>query len=248
MMSSSRPLIENSNLPPRSAGDDLVELHVARARHHVVEAEVALAHRRQDAHRAPTPMPSSPAAVRALLDEVVELRVHAARGRRRRTPAGRSSPRAGTAELGRVVRVARAARALRARRAPGATTSSIRNISCSAPMRRTPVSKRSSASMRSSARRSARIALMNSRCRSPSSLPSTSLCSRVVIGSAPSRSRVHSSRICGNIAPPRHPVVVPLGPPRVDAVRDALRARARSPGSTTRRCPRPGPRPRRCRM
>jgi len=40
---------------------------------------------------------------------------------------------------------------------------SIKNISCSAPMRRTPDSNRSSSSMRSSACTSARIAFMKAR-------------------------------------------------------------------------------------
>ena len=50
----------------------------------------------------------------------------------------------------------------------GAHALSMRNISCSAPIRRLPVSNLPSRSIRSSARRSARIACMNSRRLAPS--------------------------------------------------------------------------------
>jgi hypothetical protein len=161
-----------------------------------------------------------------------------ARGRPRRGAAGRSWPRAETARARWCSAGRRGVSIIGTAPLAGATRWSMRNISCSAPMRRTPDSKAPSASIRSSASRRCNSARMNSRCRRRrarrTAVCATCLCSAGLrsCGSpfASTGSLVHSSRYCGQHHAPRGPVVVPLGAPDVHAVGDALRGRAYCPG------------------
>ena len=211
--SSSRPLIETSNLPPRSAVTILLSVHVARARHHVVEAEVASCASSAGCPSARRCMPSSRGrAARACStssSSCVSICDEAVAGEQLRIAVDLELE---LAELGRVVRVARRRSSTcsdAARRAPALVdrgTSPARRR-CGARRSRTC----SSASMRSSARRSARIARHELALRARRrARPSTSLCVRVV-GHA-SLAVVHSPRILRQHLAPRQPVVVPLGP------------------------------------
>ncbi len=118
MMSSSSPLMEISNLPSRSSCIDLAEGLVARARHHVVQAEVALAHGRQDAHQHRLQVDLRGGLAR-LLHQLVELPLHAreAIARQRLRIAVRLELE--QAELGGEVIVVQTLRASRGRPAPG---------------------------------------------------------------------------------------------------------------------------------
>ena len=160
MISSSRPLIENSNVPPRSSVDRLVERAGSAGSAPCCRAPRSrLAHRRQDADQHDAACRARRAAARALSTSSSSCCSHAARGRRRRSSCG-SQLASSWNRPSSVVKCGSpsALEHLRARRGPGASVCVDRGTS---PARRRCGARRSRtgprASMRSSARRSARM-------------------------------------------------------------------------------------------